>query len=46
MAEAVENLIEGRSGCEIETHEAIMASLQFVFVCFQFLFIFSNGNVS
>ena len=45
MAEAIENLVEGRSGCYVENSEAIVSALQFVFYSVQFLFIFSRGNV-
>ncbi len=45
MAEAVENKIYGKSGCIVESYDAIIASLQFVFSCLQFLFIFLRGNV-
>jgi len=45
MAEAIENFVNGRNDCDIETHEAVISFLQFIFSSVQFLFIFSKGNV-
>ncbi len=46
MAEAIENKAYAKSGCIVESYDAIIAALQFVFSCLQFLFIFLKGNVS
>lgn len=45
MAEAIENFVTGRLNCTIETSEAIISFLQFIFCCMQFLLIFLRGNV-
>ena len=45
MAESIENKVYAKSGCIVESYDSIIAALQFVFSCLQFLFIFLRGNV-
>ncbi|CAF0798153.1 unnamed protein product [Brachionus calyciflorus] len=45
MIEAIENFINKRNDCLVETSEGVIAFFQFIFTCLQFLYIFLRGNI-
>jgi hypothetical protein len=45
IGEQIENFIRQNEGCTVESYDAIISLLQFIFSCAQFLFVFLKGNV-